>query len=80
MVDPDRWRPTTVKMASRVFIALRLLTVFLTLCLIIKAPNEGSGELFTSTNCRDDVFPCFLLKRRYLLRLYETPRKKAFAG
>ena len=34
-------------MASRVFIALRLLTVFLTLCLIIKAPNEGSGELFT---------------------------------
>ena len=67
-------------MASRVFIALRLLTVFLTLCLIIKAPNEGSGELFTSTNCRDGVFPCFLLKRRYLLRPYETPRKKAFAG
>ena len=69
----SRWRVEFI-------IALRLLTVFLTLCLIIKAPNEGSGELFTSTNCRDGVFPCFLLKRRYLLRLYETPRKKAFAG
>ena len=45
-----------------------------------KAPNEGSGEVFTSTNCRDGVFPCFLLKRRYLWRPYETPRKKAFAG
>ena len=67
-------------MAGRVFIALRLFTVFFTLCWIIKAPNEGSGELFTSTNCRDGVFPCFLLKRRYLLRPYETPRKKAFAG
>ena len=62
------------------FIALRLFTVFLTLDWIIKALNEGSGELFTSTNCRDGVFPCFLLKRRYLWRPYETPRKKAFAG
>ena len=67
-------------MAGRVFIALRLFTVFLTLGWIIKAPNEGSGELFTSTNCRDGVFPCFLLKRRYLWRPYETPWKKAFAG
>ena len=57
-----------LKMAGQVFIAPHLFTVFLTLCWIIKALNEGSGELFTSTNCRDDVFPCFLLKRRYLLR------------
>ena len=68
------------KMAGQVFVAFRLFTVFLTLCWIIKAPNEGSEELFTSTNCRDGVFPCFLLKRWYLLRPYETPRKKAFAG
>ena len=57
-----------LKMVGQVFIAPRLFTVFLTLCWIIKALNEGSGELFKSTNCRDGVFPCFLLKRRYLLR------------